>query len=109
MLATAGLAWFAVTQSTPAITSELRPMPAQVSTRTPWSDTAFATPYVAAPIVPATWVPWPLQASPVTPGASYTSSPRPPNPASGGQIPRSTVYAGTPAPVVGLQGGHARG
>src|SRR2546422_10716632 len=29
MLATAGLAWFAVTPSTPAMTSELRPMAAQ--------------------------------------------------------------------------------
>ena len=44
MLATAGLAWFAVTQSTPAITSELRPMPAQLSTRTPCRDTPLATP-----------------------------------------------------------------
>src|SRR6266571_3461828 len=44
MLATAGLSWFAVTQSTPAITSELRPMPAQLSTRTPCRDTPLATP-----------------------------------------------------------------
>src|SRR5881628_2183128 len=35
MFATAGLTWFADTQSTPAITSELRPRPAQLSTRTP--------------------------------------------------------------------------
>src|SRR6266566_4222008 len=44
MFATAGLMWFADTQSTPAITSELRPMPAQLNTRTPWRDTPFATP-----------------------------------------------------------------
>src|SRR5436305_14751039 len=65
MFATAGLTWFALTQSTPAITSELRPMPAQPSTTTPCSETAFATPNVTAPIVPATWVPCPLQSSPV--------------------------------------------
>src|SRR5438067_1365113 len=44
MFATAGLTWFALTQSTPAITSEFRPMPAQLRTRTPCSETPFATP-----------------------------------------------------------------
>src|SRR2546428_380755 len=37
MFATAGLTWVALTPSTPAITSEVRPMPAQASTRTPRS------------------------------------------------------------------------
>src|SRR5213595_312595 len=91
MFATAGLTWFADTQSTPAITSELRPMPAQLNTRTPWRETPFATPYVAAPIVPATWVPWPLQSSPVTPRASYTLSARPPNSGCSVQIPVSMM------------------
>src|SRR3989475_3756107 len=95
IFATAGVTWFAVTQSTPAITSELRPMPAQPSTRTPCRETALATPYVAAPIVPATWVPWPLQSSPVpaaTPSrASYTSSARPPNSGCSVQIPVSMI------------------
>src|SRR5688572_2046654 len=72
MFATAGLAWFAVTQSTPAMTSDVKPVPAQLRTRTPCRKTPFATPYVAAPTVPATWVPCPLQSSPVTSTASYT-------------------------------------
>jgi hypothetical protein len=44
MLATAGLTWFAVTQSTPAITPEFVPEPWQLSTRTACSVTCFATP-----------------------------------------------------------------
>src|SRR6266571_3319564 len=91
MFATAGLTWFAVTQSTPAITSELRPMPAQLSTRTPCSETAFATPNVAAPIVPATWVPWPLQSSPVRCRASKLLFARPPNSGCNVQIPVSMM------------------
>ena len=61
MLATAGLAALLATQSMPAMTPELVPEPAQSSTRTGTSVTAFATPYVEPPTVPATWVPWPLQ------------------------------------------------
>src|SRR5947208_6817557 len=44
MFATAGLTWFARTQSRPANTSEFRPMPAQLRTRTPCSETHFASP-----------------------------------------------------------------
>src|SRR5215510_1890977 len=42
MLATAGLAWFAVTQFTPAITPEFVPDPWQLSTRTANSRTDLA-------------------------------------------------------------------
>ena len=34
MLATAGLAWFCLTQSTPAITPDVEPEPEQLRTRT---------------------------------------------------------------------------
>jgi hypothetical protein len=63
MLATAGApaAWWEVTQSTPAMTPEVDPLPAQSRTRTGRSVTCLATPYVEPPTVPATWVPWPLQ------------------------------------------------
>src|SRR5437867_4436177 len=44
MFATAGLAWFAVTQSTPAMMSEVKPTPAQLNTLTPCSETPLATP-----------------------------------------------------------------
>ena len=44
MLATAGLEWFWVTQSTPAITPEFVPDPWQFRTRTAWMVTCFATP-----------------------------------------------------------------
>ena len=44
MLATAGLMWFAVTQSTPAMTPALVPEPLQLSTRTANRRTPFATP-----------------------------------------------------------------
>ena len=60
MFATDAPTWFAVTQSTPAITPEFEPEPWQLSTRTAWSVTCFATPYVVPPVVPATCVPWPL-------------------------------------------------
>ena len=62
MLATAGpdVCW-AVTQSMPATTPAKVPLPAQFSTLTATSRTPLATPYVVPPIVPATWVPWPLQ------------------------------------------------
>ena len=69
MLATAGWPawWFAVTQSMPAITPELVPLPEQSSTRTATSDTCLATPYVVPPTVPATCVPCPLQSSAAPP------------------------------------------
>jgi hypothetical protein len=51
----------AVTQSTPAITPAVVPLPLQSSTRIGESFTALATPQVVPPVVPATWVPWPLQ------------------------------------------------
>jgi hypothetical protein len=46
MFATAGCPawWLPVTQSTPAITPELSPVPAQVSTRTATRRTLLATP-----------------------------------------------------------------
>ena len=71
MLATAGApaAWFWVTQSTPAMTPELEPLPLQSSTRTATRRTSWATPYVSPPTVPATWVPWPLQSSTPRPSA----------------------------------------
>ena len=61
MFDTAGLTWFCVTQSTPAMTPLVAPEPSQPSTRTAWSVTCLATPYVVPPVVPATWVPWPWQ------------------------------------------------
>ncbi|GAB3350819.1 hypothetical protein GCM10027452_20190 [Micromonospora halotolerans] len=57
MLATAGLAACAVTQSMPAITCSLSPLPAQSSTRTATRLTSLATPYFVPPMVPATCVP----------------------------------------------------
>jgi hypothetical protein len=53
--------WSAVTQSTPLMTPEMVPEPVQPSTRTETSLAPLATPYLLPPIVPATWVPWPLQ------------------------------------------------
>lgn len=63
MLATEGPSAFLVTQSMPARTGAqvLPEVPWQLSTRTPTSRTAFATPCEAPPTVPATWVPWPWQ------------------------------------------------
>ena len=43
------------------MTPEVAPLPAQLRTRTGISDTAFATPYVEPPTVPATCEPWPWQ------------------------------------------------
>ena len=53
--------WWVIAQSIPAMTPEVEPLPVQLRTRTGTSVTASATPYVALPIVPATWVPCPLQ------------------------------------------------
>ena len=44
MLATAGFTAFAPTQSMPAITPDVVPLPLQFRTRTPTSVTDFATP-----------------------------------------------------------------
>ncbi len=79
MFATAGLMAFWVTQSTPAMTCELVPLPLQLSTRTPTSCTPLATPNEEPPTVPATCVPWPWQSSAEPP--SMASNPlvaRPP-------------------------------
>ena len=80
MLATAGAPawWSAVTQSMPATTPAVVPLPSQPSTRTPTSRTPFATPYVVPPTVPATCVPWPLQSSGAPP--STASKPAPTRP-----------------------------
>src|SRR5687768_10741358 len=67
MLATAGFTRFKRTQSTPAMTPAVVPEPVQLSTRTPCSRTWLATPYAVAPMIPATWVPWPLQSAPLPP------------------------------------------
>ena len=77
---------------------DVRPSPAQLSTRTPCSDTPLATPYVAPPTIPATCVPCPWQSSPVRPNASYTLSARPSKSAVSVQIPVSMMYTFTPAP-----------
>ena len=66
-LATAGLVRFSRTQSTPAMIGENEPLPLQSITRTPRSRTCLATPYVVLPMVPATWVPCPLQSAPLPP------------------------------------------
>src|ERR671914_3134752 len=103
MLATAGwpARWLPVTQSTPAMTHEVRPTPAHDRTRTATRVTDFATPYVAPPMVPETWVPCPLQ-SPADPPGMMASNPvmaRPPKSAWVRRIPVSITYAFTPAPV----------
>src|SRR6266498_1509970 len=77
MLATAGLTAWAVTQSMPAATCAVLPLPWQLSTRTPTSCTPLATPYDAPPTVPETCVPWPLQSSAVPPSISSTPRPGP--------------------------------
>ena len=82
MLATAGVpgAWSPATQSTPAITPEVEPLPLQSSTRTATRVTCLATPYVVPPTVPDTCVPWPLQSSALPPStASKPVTARPAN------------------------------
>ena len=61
MLATAGATWLLETQSTPAITPELLPLPEQLRTRRACTVAFLATPYVVPAAVLATWVPCPLQ------------------------------------------------
>ncbi len=64
----------------PAITPANEPLPVQSSTRIATSETAFATPYFELPMVPATWVPCPLQSSAGRPSmASKPPVARPPN------------------------------
>src|SRR6266511_45284 len=72
MLATAGVTLLAVTQSMPAATCAVVPLPLQFRTRTATSCTPLATPYCDPPTVPATCVPWPLQSSAVPPSISST-------------------------------------
>ena len=94
MLATAGApaTWSAVTQSMPAMTPEVVPLPAQSSTRTATSETPLATPYVEPPVVPATCVPCPLQSSAVPPStASKPLVARPPNSLCENRIPVSMM------------------
>src|SRR5690606_16854362 len=79
MFATAGLMWLAATQSMPAMTEELLPDPAQLSTFTPYSRTCLATPKLVPPTVPATWVPWPWQSVLDPPAKFTTCCARPPN------------------------------
>src|SRR4051812_23835854 len=102
MLATAGAPgwWFPVTQSTPAMTPAVLPLPAQSSTRTATSRTPGATPYWLPPMVPATCVPWPLQSSALPPSTSSTPDmARPPKSVWPNVMPVSMTYAVTPAPV----------
>src|SRR3712207_4089577 len=79
MLPTAGLTWLLATQSTPAITPAVVPLPAQSSTRTAIRLAALATPCVVPPTVPATCVPCPLQSLALPPAvtASYPVLTRP--------------------------------
>jgi hypothetical protein len=79
MFATDGPTWFAVTQSTPAITPVFEPEPLQSRTRTGCSVTCFATPYVVPPTVPETWVPCPLQSFVPPPTSSTPLPTRPAN------------------------------
>ena len=85
----------------PAITPEFEPEPWQSSTRTAWSVTCLATPYVVPPTVPATCVPWPLQSFVPFPSPTK-SAPLPTRPANSwcvARMPVSMMYAFTPAPV----------
>ena len=72
MLATAGTPawWWLITQSTAAMTAEYEAPPLQPNTRAGTSVTFLATPCTVPPIVPATWVPWPLQS--LVPRPSFT-------------------------------------
>ena len=53
--------WFPVTQSTPEMICEKKPLPWQSRTRTETSVALLATPYVVEPTVPPTCVPCPWQ------------------------------------------------
>src|SRR5918992_6360919 len=103
MFATAGCpaAWLPVTQSTPAITPDVLPEPLHPSTRTAVRLTDLATPWIEPPIVPATWVPCPLQSLVPRPSLIAVKPPpaRPPNCECVVRMPVSITYALTPAPV----------
>ena len=53
--------WLAITQLMPAITDDEYPEPVQSSTRTGTTVARAAMPQVVPAMVPATWVPCPLQ------------------------------------------------
>src|SRR5689334_1934172 len=95
-LATAGLIAFLVTHSTAAIAEADVPLPAQSSHFTPCNRTLFATPYVVDPIVPATWVPWPMQSVLLESIPLKSKLARPPKSGCEGVIPVSMMYACTP-------------
>src|SRR4029453_13964108 len=57
MFATAGVEWFARTQSIPAMTPDVDPEPLQPRTRTGCSSTDLATPQMEPPTVADTCVP----------------------------------------------------
>src|SRR5688500_11570547 len=102
MFATAGFTRLAVTQLMPLMTPDVDPDPLQLRTRTPRIRTAFATPHFVPPIVPATWVPWPLQSLPLRPSPTVSAAidARPPKSACARRMPVSITYTFTPAPVV---------
>ena len=103
MFATAGLTALAATQSMPATTVVVSPLPSQPSTRTATSCTCLATPKVVPPTVPATWVPCPSQslASVSLSKASIPDVARPPKSGWLNRIPVSMMYACTFAAVDG--------
>jgi hypothetical protein len=68
--ATDGPSWLRVTQSTPAMTSAMLPLPSQPITRTGTSVAFLATPKVRPPASAATYVPWPLQSCVPRPSAT---------------------------------------
>jgi hypothetical protein len=87
----------------PEMTPESEPEPSQPRTRTATRLTFLATPQVALPTVPATWVPWPLQSSEPRPSliAEYPARARPPKLAWLTLMPVSMMYAVTPEPSLG--------
>ena len=100
--ATAGpLTRFRRTQSIPAMTPLSGPDPEQSRTFTGVITAFLATPYVAPAIVPATWVPCPLQS--VVPSVlSIDDEPgptRPPNSPMFACTPVSNTYTVTPCPA----------
>src|SRR5690349_17936435 len=101
MLATAGLTWFAVTQSIPPTTPAVVPEPEQFSTLTATTLAAFARPYSAPAMVPPTCVPWPLQSVLLpSPEVLVPHVARPPNVECVVRTPVSMTYAVTLDAVV---------
>src|SRR4051812_11847756 len=100
MLATAGCTACAATQSMPAMTPDVGPLPLQSSTRTATSFTALATPYVVPPTVPDTCEPWPLQSTAVPPAviSSMPVEARPAYSVCVKLMPVSMMYTVTPEP-----------